>query len=172
MNASARNIKPAKRGAAPVKPHGNQRISKKLREAIEILATDTKTQKAVAEQVGMGETSLCHALKRPHVAEALAQRKQAFALEVDKLKGMAKRKAILTGLELLDASQPASVRARMVEFFAGEPKNTPQIQVNVNQNAGSGYEFVRPGQMVEIIDAEIVPPDSISEAQSSQDTDE
>lgn len=114
----------------------------------------------------MNETALGRALARPAIAAWLEHLKAQAALDADKLKAQARAIAIQEGLRLMTQAQSEAVRARMVEFFAGEAK--PGSQVNVQVNVDRGYEFVRPGaRMVEIEPA----PDSASGAEDAQEPD-
>ena len=68
----------------------------------------------------------------------------------------------------METSKSDSVRARMVEFLAGETKgNSVNVAVQVNNQAPQGYEYARPGQQV----VEIVPAPASDQAQQS-DSDE
>ena len=86
----------------------------------------------------------------------LDAKKADFAQEVDNLRETARKRAIIVGIELMQEGQPATVRARMVEFFAGESKKAVSpVTVNVGQSPG--YTYIRPGERV--ID---VTPDTLS----------
>lgn len=132
------------------------RVSKELRQALELIATKGLTQAAAAEQVGISKEHLCRALKKPHVDAALTEAKQAFALEIDNVKADAKRLAIAVGIDLMQNAKSENVRARMVEFFAGEDRRGPSVTVNTAVNVGGkGYEFAPYGaDIVEINPAE------------------
>lgn len=148
------------------------RMRPALRQAIGLIVEEGKTQRAAAEAVGMNETSLGRALARPAIREYVENQKALITLEADKIKARGRSLALLVGLDLLHNAKSEAVKARMVEFFAGEPKSGPSVNVQINQNAANGYEYARPGQVVEIIDAKPVSPDRQSGAQSSQGTDE
>lgn len=76
-----------------------------------------------------------------------------------------KARAFEVANELMQASKSDAVKARMVEFLAGEGKGMQLnvgVQVN-NQAPANGYEFVRPGQ-------EIVTIRAAQDTQSGADT--
>lgn len=100
----------------------------------------------------MAESSLFKAIKQPHVKALMAQIKDEFIQEVAEMRAPYKAQALEVARELLHSSKSDAVRARMVEFLAGEPKgNAVNVAVQVNNQAPQGYEFVRPGQqLVEI----------------------
>jgi hypothetical protein len=88
----------------------------------------------------------------------LDAKKMAFAEEVDSLRETARKRAIIVGIELMGPSQPATVRARMVEFFAGEAKKGAQTNVTVNVGEAPGYAYIRPGERVIDIAADSTSP--------------
>lgn len=148
-----------KDGAAPSPAQRKLRISAKLRRAIDLIAIQGMSGRKAAEAAGLHEVSLYKALAKPHVAEALEIRKAEVVLEADKLKGVARAIAIRTGIELMAGAKSEAVKARMVEFFAGEAKAGTSVAVQVNVDRG-GYEYARPGaQVVEIIEADKQAPD-------------
>lgn len=149
-----------------------QRISPKIREAIRIKVAEDLPWDECARRAGLSEAGIHKARKRPAVQELEQAEKLAFIQKVDRNKAIRRARALEHAEYLMKHSSSDAVQARMVEFLAGETRQSPSVTVNVNQNAGSGYEFVRPGQVVEIIDAEVVTPDSQSEAQTDQDTEE
>lgn len=98
-------------------------------------------------------------MKQPHVQEAMQAAKAAYIARSTEKRELLKAYAIEVAEQLLADDQPAQVRARMVEFLAGEPKPSASVAVQVNVDRG-GYEYARPGaQVVEIIDHESRAPD-------------
>ncbi len=146
MNAMPRNVSQVGKDAAPVLSQ-KPKMAAKVRSAIDLIVTEGRTQREAAERVGMHEKSLSRALKRPAVAAFLDHQKALFAQEVDALKGQAKRLAIMEGLRLMREAQSEAVRARLVEFFAGEGQRGTSVTVNVGAK-GSGYEYIPPGAQV------------------------
>ncbi len=121
-----------------------------LRLAVEAIVWKGTTQREAALRAGMNESALGRALARPAIAAWLEYLKAQAALDADKLKAHARAIAIREGTRLITEAQSEQVRARMVEFFAGEAKPGASVNVQVNVDRG-GYEFVRPGsRMVEI----------------------
>lgn len=159
---NATNTSLSNEGAAPPPATRKLRISAKLRRAIDLIAIQGMSGRKAAEAAGLHEVSLYKALAKPHVAEALEARKAEIVLEADKLKGVARAIAIRTGIELMADAKSEAVKARMVEFFAGEPRASANVAVQVNVDRG-GYEYARPGaQVVEIIDHGNQAPDAKS----------
>lgn len=139
------------------------RLSAKLRRAIDAIASEGVTQRRAADIAGMNERALSKALKKPHVAEALESERALFVNEMDKLKGIAKALAVQTGIDLMRDSKDERIKAKMVEFFAGEVKQAAHVQVNVDARSG-GYEFVRPGQQVVEIKANPAPKSTATDS--------
>ena len=119
------------------------RMSAKLRRALDLVAVKGQTYRQAARAVGMYETSLSRALSREAPKAYLEERKALAALEASSLMGIAKSIAVTTGIELMQTSQSDNVRARMVEFFAGEGKQA-LVNVQVNNAAPHGYTYTRP----------------------------
>lgn len=69
----------------------------------------------------------------------------------------------------MDNAKSETVKARMVEFFAGETKqNSVNVNVNTQINMGGDYDFVRPGErLVDITPA----PDSPSSDEGDESPD-
>lgn len=86
-------------------------------------------------------------MKQPHIQAALAEAKAAYIAKATEKRELLKAHAIEVAEQLLAPDQPPQVRARMVEFLAGESKNAQQINVAVNVDRG-GYEYVKPGSRV------------------------
>jgi len=122
------------------------RMRAPLRKAIELIATKGITQTKAAEAAGMNLSALNRALHRPEVAAYLEHRKAQFCLDVEKLRGTAKAMAILTGMDLMQNSGSDQVKAKMVEFFAGEGRQ-PLVNITLpgNEPPATGYLYTRPG---------------------------
>ena len=104
---------------------------------------------------GLSPAGLYKARKREEVQKLFEEKKAQYIQEIADMKAPHKARAMEVARELLDTSPSHAVRARMVEFLAGESKG---MQVNVgvqvnNQAPAKGYEFVRPGQEVVTIRA-------------------
>ena len=136
------------------------RISARIRTAIDAIARDGTTQREAARRSGMNETALGKALAKPHVQIALEQAKALYSMEIDKLRGTAKALAIQTGLELMRNSKSDTIKARMVEFFAGEPRQ-PLVNVNIPAQDRGIYSYAKPI-------SESVAQDSLSGASGRQ----
>lgn len=146
-------ISPPQGGRAP-------RINARVRQAIDFIAREGTTTREAAKRAGLNESSLYRALGRPNVAAHLEQAKALYCMEIDKLRGTAKAIAIQTGIELMQHSNSDNVRARLVEFFAGEGRQ-PLVNVNVSTAERGIYAYNKP--------RDITPsPDSASGAAGRQ----
>lgn len=148
------------------------RMRPALRQAVSLIVEQGLTQRAAAGRVGMNETSLGRALQRKDIAAYVESQKALLALDADKIKARGRSMALLVGIDLLHNAQSEAVRARMVEFFAGEARAAPSVSVTVNQNAGGGYEYVRPGQVIEIVEGKASAPDRQSGGENAQPIDD
>ena len=117
----------------------------KLRQAIHLIVSDSKSVKDAAAGAGFNPDALSRAINRPEIKAYIEQQRALFSLEADKLKGYAKAVAIHTGIEIMRSGQSEAAKVRLVEFFAGEAKSGSAVNVQVNVDRG-GYEFRRPGQ--------------------------
>lgn len=117
----------------------------KLAKAVNLIVLEGKNVRTAAGMAEMNESALSRAINRPEIAAHIEHMKAQLCLDADKLKEQAKALAIREGMRLMLEGKSEPVRARMVEFFAGEARNGPSISVNVDARSG-GYEFVRPGQ--------------------------
>lgn len=118
------------------------KLRAKLSRALDIIAIEGQTQREAARRAGMHEDSLSRALARPEVAAELEKRMADCATSIDQLRGMAKASAVRVGMDLMHNAKDEKVKARMVEFFAGEARG-PAVAVQVNMPA-SGYVYRPP----------------------------
>lgn len=114
-----------------------------LRKALRLIAEEGRTQRDAANKVGMDETALGRALRRPPIAAYLESLKALQTLDAAQMMGQAKAMAVRVGVELMHDAKSEAVRARMVEFFAGEGKQA-LVNVQVNAAAPHGYAYKRP----------------------------
>lgn len=119
------------------------RINARVRQAIDHIAREGTTTREAAKRAGLNESSLYRALGRPNVAAHLEQAKALYCMEIDKLRGTAKAIAIQTGIDLMQHSNSDNVRARLVEFFAGEAKQ-PLVNVSVSTAERGVYAYTKP----------------------------
>lgn len=117
-----------------------RRMRPPLRKALELIAIHGHSQRDAASMAGMHETALSKALAKPHVAALLHDLKAQAALEVETLRKLAKGLAVREGIRLMRESGSDQVRARLVEFFAAEPKTGPSVSVSVPVHLG-GYAY-------------------------------
>ena len=141
-------------------PKGAQppRLRANLARALHILATEATTQRDAAIAAGINEKALSRALGRPAVKMHLESLKAQALLAAADTRKMARAWAIHVGMDLMRNAQSEAVRARMVEFFAGDPSGTgPSVVVNVGQ---AGYAYAPPGSR--IVDITPAAPDTVS----------
>lgn len=130
------------------------RISRKLRQAIEIRVRKGATIAAACEEAGLSSAGWYKAMQRPAVIELLQDTQDRFVSEVNAGRAHMKARALKVAEDLMHNAKSENVRARMAEFLAGDGK-APQVAVHVDaRSAPRGYEMVRPGQrVVEIRDS-------------------
>ncbi|MDB6151514.1 MAG: hypothetical protein JWQ44_2962 [Chthoniobacter sp.] len=150
----------SKNGAAGPWAAQPPRMRGALAKAIDLIATKGKTQNQAAEMVGMHYTSLSRALAKPEVRAYLDARKAQYSLDADALRGVARSLAIHVGIDLMNTAQSEAVKAKMVEFFAGEGRQ-PLVNVSINGPAPSAYTFTKPDH----IDATPDMPSGVEDAQ-------
>lgn len=144
-----------KKTQEPVSPVYKRPVPKRTREAIRLRIREGMSWAECAQRVNMAQSSLFKAIKQPHVKALMIQLKDEFIQDVAEMRAPYKAQAFEVARELLHNAKSEAVKARMVEFLAGEPKgNAVNVAVQVNNAPPQGYEYVRPGQdVVKIIDA-------------------
>ncbi len=105
------------------------------------------------------------AVKRPEVRDYVQKVQLEFIASVEGEKSIYKARAYEVGMDLMLNSKSETVRARMVEFFAGDGKASP-VSVHVDARHGAGYEYVRPDQQV----VEIQPGKRVAQQELGSDT--
>jgi hypothetical protein len=116
------------------KPVRERRVSKRIAEVVRLLLTgECKTQKAAAQRVGMNETYLSEALRKPHIQVFIARRVRETISN-----GTLRASARL--VELLDAtSEHVSFDAarHLLAIEGIKPASEPTTNINLNvQQAG------------------------------------
>lgn len=128
----------------PKKP----RISKKVRQAIDIRVRKGVTITEACVEAGLSPAGWYKAMKRPAVIELLQDTQDRFVSEVNAGSAHRKAQALKVAVDLMHNAKSETVRARMAEFLAGDGK-VPQVSVHVDaRTAPRGYEMARPGQRV------------------------
>lgn len=121
------------------------RISPAIREALRLRVEEGLSGEKAARRAGVSPAALWKALTRPHVVTYYESLKTQYANEVARLKGFAKLRAIEVGVELMENAQSEQVKARMVEFFAGEAKQAlVNIDLSGTKKGAGGYVYKRP----------------------------
>ena len=123
------------------------RMRAALRHAIELRVKKGMTVRAACEESGMSPQGFHKAMKRPAVRDYLQTIQLEFVASVEANKATYKARALEVGMDLMLNSKSEAVRARMVEFFAGDGKVSP-VSVHIDARHTGGYEYVRPGQQV------------------------
>lgn len=161
---------------APNKARTNpaqRRISARVKEAVRLRVEKGYRCEDAARAAGLSPAGYWKAIKRPHVKEYMETLKASFIEGVERDRRALKAQALEVAADLLHNAKSEAVRARMVEFLAGEAHKGPQTQVNVSVGAQArGYEYVPPGARVIDIrasdGAEGGAPDSVSGDTSGQ----
>ena len=132
------------------------RLSPALRAAIDLRIRKGLTIAEACREAGLSPQGYHKAMKRPAVRDHISAVRLAFASECDGLRAVARARAIIVGIELMQEGQPAAVRARMVEFFAGESKAAPvAVHVDNRMVTGPGYRYIRPEErLADILDGD------------------
>ena len=128
----------------PLRP---SRLRAALRVAINLRVTKGMTIAAACDEAGMSPQGYHKAMKRPVVREYLQSVQMEFVASVESEKAIYKARAFEVGMDLMLNSKSEAVRARMVEFFAGDGKVSP-VSVHIDARQNHGYEYARPGQQV------------------------
>jgi hypothetical protein len=119
--------------ATDPKPVKERRVSKRIAEAVRLLLTgECKTQKAAAERVGMNETYLSEALRKPHI-RVFIERRTRETIANGSLRASARL------VELIDAGSEhvsADVSKHILAIEGIKPAAGPTTLVNVNIRAG------------------------------------
>jgi hypothetical protein len=131
-----------------------------MRQAIRLRVIDNLTLDDAAERAGVSVAGICKALKQPHVIAYAEAVQWEYIQRLAQRKTLLKAKAMDVAEHLLMNAQSEQVRARMVEFLAGEPR---QALVNVNLSSAERgvYAYQKPRDVTPA-------PDSPSGAASAQ----
>jgi hypothetical protein len=125
--------KPTELTKTDAKPVRERRVSKRIAEAIRLLLTgECKTQKAAAERVGMNETYLSEALRKPHV-RVFMERRVRETIANGTLRASARM------IELIDAGSEhvsADMSKYVLALNGHQPPSGPATLVNINISAG------------------------------------
>ena len=134
-------------------PVQKRRISPRVRHAVTLRVERGYKCEDAAMAAGLSPAGYFKAIKQPHVLAWMQDLKAAFIERTMADRATLRAQALVVAADLLHNSKDERIRARMVEFLAGESKNANNINVQVNVDRG-GYEFARPGQrIVEIREA-------------------
>lgn len=128
-------------------PPRPSRMRTALRRAIDLRVKQGLTISAACDEAGMSTQGYHKAMKRPEVRDYLQTVQMEFVASVEGDKAIYKARAYEVGMDLMLNSKSEAVRARMVEFFAGDGKVSP-VSVHIDARQTRGYEYVIPGQQV------------------------
>ena len=99
------------------------RLSSKLRQAIEGRVRRGVSISAACEEAGLSTAGWHKAMKRPAVQDHLRGVQERFVAEVEASKSLYKAQALDAARDLMLNAKSQTVRARMVEFLAGDGKS-------------------------------------------------
>ena len=158
------DTQPAPITARAIKQRKPRTVSRKVRTALAHRVRDLLPWDDCARAVGLSPAGLYKARLRDEVKQLHEEIKAEYVQEVEAMRAPYKARAFEVANELMQASKSDAVRARMVEFLAGESKgNSVNVAVQVNnQPAAQGYEYAHPQQ-------EVVTIRRASDKQSSAD---
>ena len=131
-------------------PPPKPRISDKIRKAVHLMARNGLSQTAAAEMAGLSRQGLGKALKRPEVWTLVQEARANLITEATHLREIGRVAALETGLELMLNSTDEKIKARMVEFFAGDGKAAAvAVHIDARQEMApvTGYRYTRPTDM-------------------------
>jgi hypothetical protein len=139
------------------------RVSAKMRKAIRLHVREGNKIIDACRAAGIAEQTWYRNMKRPHVLQCFEFEKSLYIQEVEELKSRHKARALEVAVELMEGAASEAVKARMVEFLAGESKSQPSVTINNSISTG-GYEYAPKGARVVEIEgsAEDVTPDNES----------
>jgi hypothetical protein len=149
--------------AKPRKP------SKKLVTALTLRIREGMTWPQAAEAAGLAESTIFKARKQPHIIELYQKLENEYIQDVEKMRAPYKAQAFEHAKHLMNNAKSEQVQARMVEFLAGESKKDGvNVQINNNISGGQGYEYVKPGQRVVVIEGEAQAQDVVSDSPDTE----
>ncbi|WP_309667239.1 helix-turn-helix domain-containing protein [Tabrizicola sp.] len=128
-------------------PSPKPRISAKLRQAVHLMARNGLTQTAAAEVAGLSRQGLCKALKRLEVLALVEQIRASLTTEAARLREFGRVAALEVAIDLLINSKDEKIKARMVEFLAGDGKTVPvavHIDARLEMAPATGYRYRKP----------------------------
>lgn len=131
-------------------PPPKPRISDKIRKAVHLMARNGLSQTAAAEMAGLSRQGLGKALKRPEVWNLVQDARANLITEATHLREIGRVAALEAGLELMLNSTDEKIRARMVEFFAGDGKTAAvAVHIDARQEMApvTGYRYTRPADL-------------------------
>lgn len=121
------------------------RISTKIRDAINLMVREGRSQTEAAKASGLSRQGLSKAMQRPAVRDLVEATRLQFFTDADKLRVYARALALQTAMDLMKNSKNESIRARMCEFLASDAKVSPvAIHVDARQTSAHGYIYKRP----------------------------
>lgn len=126
------------------------RISPKIRAAIDLRVKKGLSLEAAAEQAGLSRYGFQKALKRPAVADLLAEVQNRFLAEVNGKRAILSARALDIAADMLNNEETDSkTKLRLIELLMADAK-APAVSVHVDAstNISGGYEFVPPNARV------------------------
>lgn len=128
---------------APKRP---ARISQKLNRVLDGIVMHGMNHTQAAEFGGMSRNGVQKALKRPEVKALIEERRARLIAEADSKRAFYRARAFEEGYKLMMEATSEAVRARLVEFFAGEGKVSPvAVHIDARSVQPVGYQYRRPG---------------------------
>ena len=123
------------------------RMRAALRHAIDLRVKQGLTIAAACDEAGMSPQGFHKAMKRSAVRDYQQTVQLEFVASIESNKAIYKARALEVGMDLMVNSKSEAVRARMVEFFAGDRKVSP-VSVHIDARQPRGYEYAHPDQEI------------------------
>ncbi len=114
-----------------------------MRKAIQLKAEKGITGEQAADLAGVSYSGFWKAWGQPHVQAFFEECKAKYIQRITSRKDVIRARAIEIGEDLMVNAQSEQVKARLVEFFAGEPRQ-PLVNISIPAERQGVYSYRRP----------------------------
>lgn len=127
------------------------RVSLKLREVIRLHETEGLSVTEACAKAGLSRAAYYKGIKRPGIQDLIRDVRRDFIEAMDAKKAYLKGRALDVAFDLMMNSKSDAIRARMVEFFAGDAKVSPvAVHIDARQaEPPNGYTYTRPAHLID-----------------------
>lgn len=117
-------------------------VAPKVRTAIELRVQKGLSIAAAAEEAGLSRFGLQKAMKRPPVADFLAETQTRFLSEVNNKRAMLRARALDIAADMLNSTDTDDkVKLRLIEMLMADGK-APAVAVHVDASTNVGGRWV------------------------------